>query len=188
MQPIHLSFAQQTNLEVFQSQVIQCLGSLPETSPQFILDTPSSHTFIQSALIAHWKSDSYTIFNADSTYSDLTTSLPTLRYKIEEASVSYERLPKKKVQRNIRLTTHFTLISIQGMIDADSICTKNFTDAVSRKELTSLESSAFPETRAPHPAKGWIQRYIEPVILTTATVLGVYLFFTLRSDSNNDGA
>ena len=61
-------------------------------------------------------------------------------------------------------------------------------DSISREALSTVESDAFPMTSAPHPAKGWFKRYLEPVVLTTATVLGVYLFFTLRSDSNDDGS
>ena len=175
-------------MALFQKMAIECLGPVPSSQKQFRIQAPESGIlFVQSSLIEHWKSQEYTVFLMDPVPSDSSSSLPTLAYSIEKSQVVYERLPKKQVKREVLFTSHYTFTEPDGRVQADAVCSKSESDTLHRDALTDVESADFPVTTAPHPPKGWIQRYLEPVVLTTATALGVYLFFTLRSDSNDDG-
>ena len=189
VQPARLSVAQQTNMELFQQMAIECLGPIPATHRSFKLSSSDTSTpFIKSSLIQHWQDKDYTVYVADSSFADATDSLPVFTYSIGKSEVTYERLRKKQVKRAVHLTSHYTLTLEDGQIVGDDVCSKTMSDSISRESLQTVEDVAFAVTRAPHPAQGWFQRYLEPVVLTTATVLGVYLFFTLRSDSNDDGS
>ena len=174
-------------MALFQEMAVECLGHIPHTHRSFRLKAPENGAaFIQSSLIQHWQEEEYTVFLPDSSNTE-GTAFPILSYTIEKTEVVYERLPKKQVKRNIGFTTHYTFTLADGKVESDDICVKSADDTIARDALSTVESDAFSITRGSHPPRGWFQRYIEPAILTTATVLGVYLFFTLRSDSNDDG-
>lgn len=188
-QPLHTAVAQQTNMSLFEHMAIDCLGPVPASHPEFLFQSPDEGaSFIRSTLIQHWQEQEHEVFLPDSIRTNSARSLPILAYSIEKSQVVYERLRKKQVKRDVRLTVHYTLTQADGRIDADEVCSKSESDTIPRDMLPSVETAAFPVTLAPHPPKGWVKRYIEPAILTTATALGVYLFFTLRSDSNDDGS
>lgn len=189
VQPIHTAVAQQTNMALFQEMAVECLGPIPLSNRTFRLKAPEKGApFIQSSLIQHWQEQEYEVFLPDSSSTETPASLPVLTYTIEKTEVNYARLPKKQVKRNIGLTTHYTFTLADGKVESDDMCIKSTEDTITRDALSIVESEAFPITRGSHPPKSWFQRYIEPVVLTTATVLGVYLFFTLRSESNDDGS
>ena len=185
--PVDFVLAQKANLEILQELALECLERVPDSSMQFILNSPPSPSFIQSELVNQWQEAGYTLFVLDSLTKAGTSGKPTLSYSIENSSISYERRKKKRVQRDIEQTIHFTFIDSEGTLLKDAMCTKQFSDTVSKSDLNGLESEAFPQTQAPHPQGSWLKRYIEPAVLATATALGVYLFFTLRSDTNDDG-
>ena len=182
------SHAQQKNLNVFQHLAIQCLGSVPKEVKSFRLTAPSAQPYIRSALVSYWRSLDHRIFLPDSSAANSPTSLALLSYSIDEATVTYSRLRKKKVARQILLTTHYSYTSQSGELLDDSSCTQNYKDTLAFADLASIENDIFPETTATHPQKNWLSRYIEPVLLATASALGVYLFFTIRSDNNSDGS
>ena len=183
--PFQEAHAQKTNVEVMQELALECLDDVPDSSRQFIIAATNAPVFIRSALVTNWQKANYTLFIADSL---LTTPprIPSLSFSVENSSISYERLKRKRVSRKIEQTVHHTFTSPEGILLSEAACTRDFTDTVSRNDLDTLESEAYPQTQAPHPKGGWVKRYLEPAVLATATTLGVYLFFTLRSDSNDD--
>ena len=185
--PLHGAFAQKTNLEVLQELALECLDEVPDSSRQFIVSTSNAPGFIRSELVNYWQNEGYTLFLIDSALTTDSPPAPSLSYSIENSSISYERLKKKRVSRSIEQTVHYTFTDPEGILLTESDCTRNFADTVSRSDLDKLESEAYPQTRAPYPSGSWTKKILEPAVLTAATTLGVYLFFTLRSDSNDDG-
>ena len=178
---------QPSNETAYQRLAIACIGDLPDSEPAIELTAPQKMPFVRSALITHWSEQGYRVFWADSLVSDVPEGLSRFSYRIDEAAVTYRRLKKKRINRTVDLSIAATLLTPAGEVLRDDTCRRQYADTLAVADLNAVESSTYPETQAPHPQPGWIRRIVEPVMLTTATVVGVYLFFALRSDSSDDG-
>lgn len=173
-----------TNAEVYQHLALECLATLPTALEAVILDAPSSMPFIQSALVVQWQQTNKTVYLADSSQA-IPSSIPNLRFTIPSARVSYARLSRRSMQRTVQLTTHKTLTDAAGVVLQDATCERQHIDSLRVAELKRIESDAYPETRGTPPKAGWPRRLLEPLVLTTATAISVYLFFNLRSNSSD---
>jgi hypothetical protein len=174
-----------TNLETYQRLAIECLSPMPDSVRAFALDAPASMPYIRSALIGRWTEAGLTVYQADTARTTLP-DLPRLQYTIPSAEVSYARLRRRSMQRTIRFAVHKTLTDSQGAILHDDSCQRQSVDSLRIADLERIESTSYPETRAARPEPGWARRIFEPLVLTAATVVSVYLFFTLRSDNADD--
>ena len=179
--------AQPTNMETFQALAVECMGFISDVKEGLIIDTPGQMPYVRSAIVTRLNQRGRQVFLADSVYTNQPANLSTLSYKIDAASVVYERLRKKKARRTVHFSATTMLVSAQGALINDEVCNEHFTDTLSVAALPSLESGSFSETQAPPLKAGFFRRIFQPVMLTTATALTVYLFFTLRSESSNDG-
>ncbi|HEX7070613.1 MAG TPA: hypothetical protein VF190_07395, partial [Rhodothermales bacterium] len=65
-------------------------------------------------------------------------------------------------------------------------CTDAAVDTVRVADLALLEDRAFSETVGNRPEGGFFRRVIEPAVLVGAVAVGVFLFFSLRSDSSSE--
>ncbi len=175
--------AQQTNQAAFIALGTACLGPLPGDVQSFYLDAPSQMPYLRSALIQTWQQEGRRIFVSDTT----AALLPTLRYTIEAVAVDYARQGRKQVARTVSLGLRYALTTADGEVLRDAPCSDTFQDVLSRKALAEVETPTFPETQAPPPPPGGLGRYLEPALLTAATAVSVFLFFTLRSDRADDG-
>ncbi len=181
------SLAQPTNLEALQTLAIQCVDFAAKVEQDLLIDAPADMPFVRSAIISKLNAGEREVFLVDSIYTNQPTSLATLRYRIDGTHVSYKRLKKKKARRVVEFIASASLISVDGKVLEDKTCQEQFTDTVRLSDLNALETSSYSETKAPHPEAGFFKRVFQPVMLTAATALTVYLFFTLRSESSNDG-
>lgn len=175
--------AQPTNLEIFQDLAIACIEPVPGETRLFQLDATDSMPYLRSALVSQWNDTDYRVYLVDTLRAD---PLPTLSYHVDEARVSYERLRRKRVARTVALTMQYSFVDADGILLQDNLCAKDEADTLAVSDLDRVESDAYPETTAPLPARRWLRGYLEPIILTAASAISVYLFFTLRSDSDND--
>ena len=171
---------------MLQALATTCLSDVPGSSRSFRLETPPTHPYLRSALVSDWLASNYRIFTTDSTAASSETAQPLLSYSIEEIQVAYKRLKKKQIRRTLSLTTHYTFTELDGEVREDVFCTERAEDTIASSALGAIESERYPETKAIHPPTRWSERYLEPVILASASIIGVYLFFTLRSDSDSD--
>lgn len=191
--PTHGLFAQPieeakpTNMQIFQALALECLNFMPEAKdPAYLIDMPAQMPYLRSALSANLQEAGIATYLADSTYINQPASLSTLKYDVDEARVSYERLKKKKAKRIIQLTVATSLVTANGQLLSDAACEKQFEDVVSVSDLEDLASTSYPETQAAPIKASFGRRVLQPVMLAAGTALSVFLFFTLRSDSDEE--
>ncbi len=177
------AWGQPTNLEAYQTLAVECLAAAPDTARAFRLAVPARMPFLRTALVARWQEEGHMVFLADSSF-EATGALPRLAYEVEEATVAYERAGRKQLRRTVTLALRHTFTGPGGEILREDRCRDVYEDTVARRAAAGLADEAFPETQAPLPEAGWLRRYLEPVVLTAATAVAVYLFFTLRSDTS----
>ncbi len=178
--------AQASNMETYEALATACVGFMEDIEGDLVLDAPAHMPYVRSAIISALQAQGHTVFSADSS-AGRPGNLATLRYTIDEARVGYSRLKKKQARREVHLTTTNTLIAADSRLLEHEVCQQQSADTVAIGDIASLESSAYAETRATPPETGFARRYLQPVLLTGATVLTVYLFFTLRSENSSDG-
>lgn len=178
---------QASNMDTYEALAVACMEFMGEVEGDLILDAPAQMPYVRSAITAALQSQGREVFSADSSYAGKPQNLATLRYSIDEASVAYSRLRKKRARREIRLATTNTVTDAEGRLIKDEVCQQQAADTVAIGNIPSLESSSYSETRATPPEAGFARRYLQPVTLAGATVLTVYLFFTLRSENSGDG-
>lgn len=173
-----------TNIEIYQRLANECLAALPDAIQALTFEAPSSMPFIQSGLLAQWQEENKTIYLADSTHQ-APQPLAKLSFTVPSAQVAYARLSRRSMQRTVKLSTHQTLTAADGSILRDSLCERQHVDSLKTSERKRIESDAYPITRGTPPKAGWPRRWLEPLVLTAATAVSVYLFFNLRSNSSD---
>lgn len=171
---------QSTNLALYQEMAVECLGDVPASIDTLALQPPDRMPYIRSALVTHWQDDGRTIYLPDSAGTH-----PLLSFDVEEADVTYARR-SRRIGRSVVLALRYSLTSPTGRILADDRCREETSDMISRTALQVVQVDAYPETQADPPEGGWFRRYLEPVVITAATAVAVYLFFTLRSTEADD--
>lgn len=177
--------AQETNRGIFERLARECLAELPAGVDTLAVDAPDQMPYLRSALIESWKSAGREIYRADHSAAQAST-LPRLAFSIAEAGVEYVAAGRRRLDRDVTLVLQYTLTGADGRIMVDEHCTRTASDAIRRADVARLEDPAFAETQGEPPRAGWVRRYVEPAVLAAATAVGVYLFFTLRSQSTDD--
>ena len=175
--------AQPTNMEAFQSLAIRCMDFLADQQDDLEIDAPAKMPFVRSAIVTWLNDNGREVFLADSLYNNKPEDLNSLRYQIDETSITYDRRKKKRALRTINFGASATLVSPEGRIIEDQTCLESFDDVIDIADISSLESNSYSETKGQPPRAGFGKRILQPLMLTAATTLTVYLFFTLRSDS-----
>lgn len=115
---------------------------------------------------------------SDSAGSKLTVIIKRIApvYKLIDDS-------KDSASRKIKLSMEFNLKQNDRILHSDSF-KKTYRDNVSRDKYQLLENNDYKFTQGDMPAEdlGFMEKYIEPVIVVSAAVLSVYLFFSIRSN------
>ncbi len=179
--------AQPVNTAVFQDLALRCVAFVTDSSDDLIIDTPAARMpYVRSAIVQALDAAGRQVYLADSTYTAQPENLSTLRYQVDGSSVDYKRLRKKRAQRSVSLTASAALIDASGALVVDKSCNELAVDTVAIGTLKGLENSVYRETQGPTVRAGFGRRFLQPIMLTAATSLSVYLFFALRSDSNSE--
>jgi hypothetical protein len=177
--------AQDTNLAVYQRLAQECLAELPADIDSLALEAPAEMPYLRSALVETWKSAGYEVYDVGDTPPQAAT-LPRLAFSIEDAHVTYGVSGRRRLSRDVTLALQYSLMDVDGRIILDERCSRSADDIIDRATRARLENQVYAETVGAEPRAGWIRRYVEPAVLAAATALGVYLFFTLRSQSADD--
>jgi hypothetical protein len=91
-------------------------------------------------------------------------------------------LGARKVERTITVTAEISLTTKQSeRILYSSVITLSSTDTVLFSAIEALHDPSLPFTSPPLPAVSFIDTILEPAIITIASAVAVYLFFTIRS-------
>ncbi len=177
--------AQDTNLSVYQQLARECLGELPPGVDSLSLDASAQMPYLRSALVERWKTNGHEIYTAEGSVQH-ESSLPRLTIAIEDAGVDYTVADRRRFNRHVRLGLRYSLTGTDGRIILDERCSRTTADIIDRRAVAQFENQAYAETRGELPRGGWMRRFVEPAVITAATAIGVYLFFTLRSQSAED--
>lgn len=174
------SHAQPTNAAQYTEIALACLGEVPSGTVAFRLDADAQRPYLRTALVGRWHAADYQPYLADT--AQAPPDLPLLRYRVEQAQVTYERAGRKHLRRTVALALRYTWLGPDGQIRQDDACTDTRTDTLPRSAVAAIEDPAFPETQGAVPSGSFLRRYLEPALVVTVTAIGAYLFFTLRSD------
>lgn len=174
------AFGQSTTLSLYQEMALECIGEVPPQLDRLILEAPDEMPYLRSALVQAWQEDEREVYLPGAGVEE-----GRITYEVEEAFVRYERAGRR-LAREIRLTLQFRIADAEGRLLADRRCARRRDDVIARSQVDAVESAAYPETRASLPRGGWFRRVLEPAVLTSAAVVTIYLFFTLRSTGGED--
>ena len=185
--PIEATYAQSTNLEVYQQLTADCLEPFSDTLSTLVLNSPPDRSYLHEKVLQTWISDGKRIVLNDTSQglSNPGTGY-SLAYRVDRQDVDYQYRNRRSLKRQIRLEIQMRILSSNQVVLASEHCSRAFSDTLPQSKISDMEHAAYPETRAPLPTAGWVKRFLEPGVLISASALGVYLFFNLRSSSNSD--
>lgn len=174
------ALGQESNLDALRRLGVSCLLEAPGDLDTFRLSPPDSMAYLRTALTNQWiEGGKRVTFGADA-------ALPTLRYSVKHASVTYRRLRRNTFSREVRLSVDYTLLDNAGVVLDDGLCAESAVDTLRISDLALLEDPAHPETIGDRPSGGFVRRIVEPAVMVAAVGIGVFLFFTLRSDGSGE--
>lgn len=178
----HTAAAQPTNAEVMGRLAVACLGDAPDTLTVFKLDAHEIAPYLRSALHDHWVTTGRRVYLADSTRPDASSpNMSVLRYRIEDAGVTYQAVTRKNFRRSIWLAVQYDISTGGGLLLADDRCRHVYEDQLANSILDVIQPDSYPETRSELTRMPGRSRFVKPVVLGTAMATVVYLLFTVRS-------
>lgn len=177
--------AQSTNLSLFQDLAVECLGDLPQEVRDVVLTAPGEMPYVRSALVSAWQSSGHEIFIEDDE-DDTPGQRARVMFAVEDARVVYTR-SSSRLSRNVDLSLRYSISSSDGRILVDDRCAERRSDVIAWGDVDAVEHETYPETQGVLPPAGRFRRLIEPAVVTAATAVAVFLFFTLRS-AGGDGS
>lgn len=177
--------AQSTNLSLFQDMAVACLGDLPQGVRDVVLNAPSEMPYVRSALVSSWQSSGHAIFIEDDA-NDTSDRRARVMFAVEDVRVAYAR-SSGRLSRSVHLSLRYSISDPEGRILVDDRCAERRSDEIAWGDVDAVEHEAYPETQGALPPAGRFRRLIEPAVVTAATAVAVYLFFTLRS-AGGDGS
>jgi hypothetical protein len=156
--------------------------SLPDDALIVIIEKSPLNDAIRSAVSRSFSDKNITLyFSSDSADTLLTFSL-------DEATLVYGTpfsssfLGSKKVERTITVKADIALMTkaAQKVLFSSEV-TRSVTDTVMLSDVGLLNDPTVPFTAVVLPANSFFDSIIEPAIITIASAVAVYLFFTIRS-------
>jgi hypothetical protein len=117
-------------------------------------------------------------------------SLPTtaLAYRVQRCEIAYQPLPRRRFWQKSRWQRHANIIVELGAHDVatrqlrlQKIFVESAADTLAGKILPRLEDQGFDFTLGSRESRDENPRWLEPVLITAATGVVIYLFYSLRS-------
>ena len=174
--------AQSSNAATVIELSVDCLAPAVEEVDAFTFQPPARYLQVQQALLKRWADEGKAVYLTDT----LSVPRPRFRYDIPASSVTYELERKRKVRREVQVHATATLVGADGEVLRVVDCPATQDHVLARKELAALRAETLAETNEAAVPAGFSRRVLEPALAVTATALGVYLFFTLRSEARTD--
>ncbi len=182
-----------TNLQLLQDQMVQpvvrALDSLnlpPQAIAIQVTGEDELSAWIEQKLKEEVLSKGWNLYLADSSF----TKDDGVMVQISGANVEIQYRSKEK---NWLFRTTRYLRQVEGVFSYQivrageilAVKEKHFRyrDEVPAGELKHLENPLLPFSRGTRYSSPWIDRFLEPVVITAATLTVVYLFYTLRSSA-----
>ncbi|MFA5832997.1 MAG: hypothetical protein WDA22_05925 [Bacteroidota bacterium] len=116
------------------------------------------------------------------------SSETTLELTVRESSVLYSELftdsflGSRKTERTVAFSIVASLIShMNGKVLWSKAFSSSFVDTVLYSEIEQLHDGSIPLTKNRVPTLSFFDSILEPAIVTIASGVAIYLFFTIRS-------
>ncbi len=156
--------------------------SLPDSSLSLFIGNSSLNDVVRSAVTRSFLERNLVMY---------VTSVGTdtmLSFSLTEATLAYGKqfstsfLGSSKVERTISVKVDISLMatSTQRMLFSSEIA-QSVTDTILFSEVALLDDPTIPFTAVTLPASSFFDSIVEPAIITIASAVAVYLFFTIRS-------
>jgi hypothetical protein len=180
---------QETNADILERLAVECVQPVAEPYTTIVLNPDPVNPFLNQAIISALRDNGKDLFLASETAVYDTTSLspaePLLTFFLEGATVDYRKKGRRTIDRSVGLRLSYLLTNRNSRVIADSTCFRSFSDEIAYSDLDAVETESIPLTKGKRPRQSWIRRYAEPIVVAGATAVAVYLFFNVRSDSND---
>ncbi|MEM1128130.1 MAG: hypothetical protein AAGI71_15900 [Bacteroidota bacterium] len=173
--------AQPTNRVAYETLAAACLTPAVDTLETVRLDPMSTPPFLYPSLVQGWIEQGVRVYGGAE-----GLAVPVLLFTAEQAVVDYHRAGRRRIGRTVSLALRYQLSTPDAQILASGRCADIYQDEVPRDALEALADPALPLTQAAPPPPPWIRRVLEPAVLVVATGVVTYLFFSLRSDRDED--
>lgn len=174
--------AQTSNAQRMGELAVGCVAPRTAGVDTVTVTGPDRLPFVRSAVIAAWHASGITVYEAGANRAGTAVQLA-----VQDAGVRYAKADDGQIERTVRLDLLVRVTGVDGIILADETCGRSESDLVHRDVLESLEDPTWPETVAEPPPPGFFSRILKPVVVTAATAVGIFLFFSLRSRRSDDG-
>jgi hypothetical protein len=183
--------AQATNADLFGEMAVECAGPALEGREQIAVSGPSTRPYLGAA-VTGWALRSGirpfpALEPAESEPSGARARPAVLQVSAAATEVIYRRAGRRELDRRLGQTLRIRIVEPDGSFGYDTLCSAERTDRIRRADLKSVEQAAWPETQGAPPPGSWRARFLEPVVITGATAVATYLFFSLRSRRSQDG-
>lgn len=162
------------------SQFIEEAGIVPASSISFVYEKKISNSVIYHTIVQNF-------FLRKISIADNSTDRDTVfEILVRGASISYGEtfsesfLGTLKTERTISLTCDGAVKAHQKILWAGSK-TVSLVDTVDYSEIDQLHSDNLPFASYSKPSLSFFDSILEPVVVTIASGVAIYLFFTIRS-------
>lgn len=182
-QPVLGQVLPRSNVEVFGDLAVSCIGEVPEALDSLLLEPSEGMPYLRPRLTSSWRSGGLRVFLTDSLTSAalMTSTLHRLRYRPEDALVSYESVQDSRLRRTISLALAHTLLAPSGLVLDDGRCREQYSDTIDRDQILIVERDPYPEARGEIPVQRSWKQWAEPAVLAVSVGVVAYLFFSIRS-------
>ncbi len=175
---------QPSHLEAFQALAVGCIAPAADSLGSYRILPVERMPFLVPALAAAGSRAGHTVYLADSVAA--ATAISGIRIDVRQAGVTLTRARRRTIDRRVALSLDATLLAPDGRVIDTRTCDETFNDRFPGSIAALLATNDYAETRAALPEARWQRRILEPTLAVGATVLGAYLFFTLRSERSED--
>jgi hypothetical protein len=181
-----------SNLELLQGMiprpVLEAVDSLSLAPVQIVIKS-ESNSEINNWLVQQIRKEllakNFSLLDkSDTSGVDLTIVIEDLQSVIKYRGIHHDLLLRvSKYERSIETFLTFYIKNNKESILYTYSKRNEQKDVLSRSQLKAVESTFFPFSQGQKIESEIMNKLIEPVIITAATVGVVYLFFSLRSGS-----
>lgn len=101
--------------------------------------------------------------------------------------ISYRPVDKKwffltkNYERNVNCSVHISILDSLGKVILSEQINNSYQDKFKKNDVKHLENDSLPFTKGNLKESNFGKKILEPVLITTATLTVVYLFYSLRS-------
>jgi len=173
-----------TNLEILENEYFSIgrnvLASIHFADTSCVIQKPETPTdynwVIEKQFVACLKDFGIKHIYGDAQVEDASQ----LHFKPIEQKIHYQKIAKKKSERQIDLQIYVQFIDSKKRILKDEIISTTFKDSIFSKDLKSIENPQLSFTIG-QTERSLLQKIYEPFIVMVATGWIIYLFYSYRS-------